>query len=137
MLVIEKYYINLMIDHCKKHYPREACGLLLGKKRKVEEVFFTKNVRNSSSEYLVDPEEQFKIFEKMREENRELLGIYHSHPVTSAFPSPKDKQMAFYPEVSYIIVSLQNFSNPEIRCFKIREGKTVEEKIKVTDRCKT
>lgn len=137
MLIIEELRLNRIVNHCKKQYPQEACGLLVGKHNKVEGIFSTKNVRNSSSEYLVDPEQQFKIFEKIQSENKELLGIYHSHPATSAFPSAKDKQRAFYPETSYVIVSLQNFSNPQIRCFKIREGKVFEEEMKVTNKCKT
>jgi len=38
--------------------------------------------------------------------------------------------MAFYPETSYVIVSLQDFNKPEIRSFKILDGKIKEEKIR-------
>ncbi|MBC7189868.1 M67 family metallopeptidase [Candidatus Aerophobetes bacterium] len=129
MIILKKEQLNFIIEHCRREYPLEACGILLGKDKKVEEIFSTKNARNSSTEYLVDPEEQFRIFKKIWKREKELVGIYHSHPVSPAYPSEKDKKMAFYPEASYIIVSLQNFVSPEVKSFRLKEGRVSEEKI--------
>ncbi|MBE0478082.1 M67 family metallopeptidase, partial [Candidatus Aerophobetes bacterium] len=132
MLTLKKSHLDSIIEHCKKEHPFEACGLLVGNNTEVEEVFAMSNVKKSKTEYLVEPKEQFKVFEKMRMEKKELLlGIYHSHPVTGAYPSSRDKSMAFYPQASYVIVSLQNFSRPEVSSFKIKEGKILKEKINI------
>jgi proteasome lid subunit RPN8/RPN11 len=58
-----------------------------------------------------------------------MIGIYHSHTKTVAYPSKKDCELAFYPEVNYVIISLENFDNPTFRVFKIKENKIEEEKI--------
>lgn len=131
MLTLTKSQLSVVLKHCTEEYPQEACGLLLGRGGKVEEVFTMNNIKKSSTQYLIDPRQQFRIFEKMRREKKELVGIYHSHSATSAYPSVKDKEMAFYPKASYLIVSLRDFSNPEVRSFKIREGGIDEEKIKI------
>jgi proteasome lid subunit RPN8/RPN11 len=78
--------------------------------------------------YFMKPEQQLKVFKEMRQLGIEMLGIYHSHPSGPTYPSQKDVEMAFYPEVDYVIVSLKDFNNPEIRAFKITEGK-IEESI--------
>lgn len=131
MIILKESHLNLILEHCRKEYPLEACGILAGKGKEVKQVYAMSNIKNSSTEYLMDPQQQFRIFEKMREQETELVGIYHSHPQSSAYPSIKDREMAFYPEASYIIVSLQNFSSPRVRSFKIREGKVDEEKIEI------
>jgi proteasome lid subunit RPN8/RPN11 len=50
-----------------------------------------------------------------------MAAIYHSHPCSAASPSARDKELAFYEEVVYIIVSLMEIK-PVIRGFWIKEG---------------
>jgi proteasome lid subunit RPN8/RPN11 len=68
----------------------------------------------------------------------ELLGIYHSHPHTQAYPSPTDVALAFYPDALYFIVSLADPDQPAVRAFRIvkdeldaRTGEISEEPIEV------
>jgi len=84
---------------------------------------------NPETCYFMKPEEQLKVFKEMRQSGIEMLGIYHSHSQSPAYPSQRDCEMAFYPEVDYVIISLKDYNNPEIRAFKIIEGKIDEEKI--------
>jgi len=50
-----------------------------------------------------------------------LLGVYHSHPRTPAYPSVSDVEMAFYPEAYYFIISLE--PSIELRAFKIEDAR--------------
>jgi len=43
----------------------------------------------------------------MRDNRLELLAIYHSHPRTEAYPSATDIRLAYYPDSSYLIISLK------------------------------
>lgn len=86
---------------------------------------------NPETCYFMEPTEQLKVFKEMRHLRIEMLGIYHSHSQTPAYPSQRDCEMAFYPEASYVIISLKDFNKPEVRAFKIIEGKIEEEKIVV------
>ena len=60
-----------------------------------------------------------------------MVGIYHSHSQTEAYPSAHDVELAYYPEVFYVIVSIKDRDNPSIRSFKIVEGKVNEERVMI------
>lgn len=138
MIKIDKKYLLEIIQHCREEYPKEACGILAGKIVEhsilnIERIYKMKNIsENPETCYFMEPEEQFKVFKEMRNLNLKLVGIYHSHTGTSAYPSKRDVDMAFYPEAIYVIISLKNFDNPDVRGFKIIEGKIEEEKIEIT-----
>ena len=132
MISISKVIYNQMIGHAKKVYPSEACGILGGQTPEKIEVFFPmRNVDESSISYFMDPKEQLGVFKKMRADGIQMNGIYHSHVSSVAFPSPKDVRLAFYPEVSYLIVSLSDMQKPVLRSFKIKDEEATEEEIKL------
>ena len=79
--------------------------------------------------YFMDSIEQLKVVKEIRKEELEMIGIYHSHPGSDAYPSARDVELAFYPAVAYIIVSLKNKQRPEIRAFRIVEGEIKEEEL--------
>ncbi len=130
MIYFTKDLIKEIIKHCKKEFPNEACGILAGKNGKVEKIYKMTNVEKSPFAYLMDPKEQLKVMKEIRNLGLEMIGIYHSHVSSPPYPSSRDIEMAFYPEVSYVIISLKDFNNPEIRSFKIVEGKVEEEEIR-------
>ena len=76
--------------------------------------------------HLINPKEQFNVFKKIREEKLDLLGIYHSHVASEAYPSATDIELAVY-DVSYLIVSLAG-TEATIKAFKIKNGQVSEEK---------
>lgn len=78
---------------------------------------------------MIEPSEQLKIFNAIEKNGMELLGIYHSHTFTEAYPSPTDMELAFYPEAHYVIVSLKDLDFPVIKAFKTNEGLITEEEI--------
>ena len=120
-----------MIQHAKNGYPNEACGILAGRGAEATEFFPMANLDESSISYFMDPKEQLSVFKKMRELNVEMTGIFHSHVASDAYPSQKDVRLAFYPDVSYLIVSLSDMQKPILRSFKIQDEKVTEEEIKI------
>ena len=89
------------------------------------------NTDKSRTTFFMDPREQLKAMKEIRNLGLEMVGIYHSHPETDAYPSAHDVELAYYPEVSYVIVSIRNKNKPSIRSFKIEEGKVAEEGLRV------
>ena len=122
-----------MIEHAKKGYPNEACGILAGKNEKTTQFFPMKNLDEASISYFMDPKEQLQVFKKMRELNIEMAGIFHSHVASEASPSQKDIRLAFYPEASYLIVSLSDMQKPVLRSFKIKDEKVTVEEIRIVN----
>ena len=49
----------------------------------------------------------------------QVAAIYHSHTRSPAYPSQTDVNLAFYPDALYMIVSLQDLEQPELRAFRI------------------
>jgi proteasome lid subunit RPN8/RPN11 len=68
--------------------------------------------------YEVDPQTLLLQF-KFEEQGEEMMGIYHSHPVSVAYPSATDAWNAFYPECIYFICSLEHDDAPVIRAFRM------------------
>ena len=132
MISVPKKVYDRMIDHAKKGYPNEACGLLGGAAGGVREFFPMRNVDEASISYFMDPKEQLLVFKQMRQKGLEMCGIFHSHVASEASPSQKDIRLAFYPEVSYLIVSLTDMEKPVLRSFRIEEEKVTEEEIRIT-----
>lgn len=127
MIHLEKRFVEEMIAHARAESPREACGVLVGRGGRIERLYRTANVaENPKSTYRLDAAEQFRIFKEMDEQDWELIGIYHSHPASSAYPSPTDVDQAYFPESIYFIVSLADRNQPVIRAFRIVEGKISE-----------
>ena len=131
---ISKKIYEEMIAHAKSGYPNEACGILAGQKPDLATVFYPMvNVDNAAISYFMDPKEQLQVFKDMRSRALDMRGIFHSHVASEARPSQKDVRLAFYPEVSYLIVSLSDIENPVLRSFRIVDEKAVEEEVKLTD----
>lgn len=116
-----------IVAHAKDGFPDEVCGLLAGRNDVIQRLFRITNIDKSSISYMMEPAEQFKAFKEMRNEGLELLAIYHSHPTSQAHPSQTDVRLAYYPDAVYIIASMQKVSIPEIKGFRIVDGRISEE----------
>jgi len=79
------------------------------------------NTKKSSSCYLMEPEEQLRVFQEIEKEGLELSAIYHSHPHTAAFPSPRDVHYAFYSNSFILIISLMEKKVPQMKKGKLRK----------------
>ena len=134
-LEIPKDLLNRIIEHARQEYPLESCGLLAGKKGKITKFYPMANTKKSSSCYLMEPEEQLKVFQEIEKGGLELSAVYHSHPHTAAFPSQRDVDYAFYPDSLILIISLMDKDVPQVEVFQIEKGKIEKKAIKVTEKC--
>lgn len=131
MLQIAQAIHSEMIAHAKSVYPQEACGFLIGKAGKAAYFLPIENMDHSTVTYTMDPRQQLKAFKKIASEGLDLLGIFHSHVASAAEPSQTDRQMAFYPEVSYLIVSLADMNKPDLKSFRIVGDDVTAEEIRI------
>ena len=130
MLILKKEHFNSVVKQCTRELPNEACGMLAGKAHKVEKVYEMTNSEKSPETFFMDAKEQLKIMKEIRALGLEMIGIYHSHVASPPYPSSHDVELAFYPEASYVIVSLKDKAKPSVRSFKIQDGKITEEEVK-------
>ncbi len=109
-------------EHALQSRPSECCGLLSGKNGSITDIHPIRNDADKpETRYFATPEELFAAMRQIREAGQALLGVYHSHPRTPAYPSASDVEMAFYPEAFYFIISLE--PSVELRAFKIEDSK--------------
>ncbi len=92
----------------------EVCGILGGQygpdRTIVDAVHPAENVADTPQiRYRIDPEEQLRLTEEIEENGRDVAGFYHSHPAGPAQPSATDAARATWPDLSYVIVSLDGY----------------------------
>jgi len=120
-VVIPVALFESMIAHCREEYPNEACGILVGRDMLVSEIYRMINIEPSPVSFLMDPAEQLAVMKELRSKSLWMAAIYHSHPSSPALPSARDKELAYYEEVVYVIVSLMEIE-PVIKGFSIKGG---------------
>jgi proteasome lid subunit RPN8/RPN11 len=84
------------------------------------------NTDHSPLSYLMDPGEQFRALKEMRKNGDEMVAIYHSHPHSRAYPSARDRALAFYSDPVYLIIGLADPERPEMRAFRMLDGTVTE-----------
>ena len=130
MLTIPKALYEEVIAHCRSRYPKEACGYLAGRAGGVaEQAYPMTNVEDSPIGYAMDPKEQLQVEKLMRQRGQRLVGIYHSHTASDAYPSSVDVDLAISPDVSYVLVSLKDRQRPVVRSFRIDGAEITEEPV--------
>jgi proteasome lid subunit RPN8/RPN11 len=120
MIKIPQSIYREMLQHAKKEFPHECCGILGGRGDTVEKVFDLENAEGSPVRYSISPQEQMRVYEEMEKGAMEMVAIYHSHPQAIPFPSETDVKFAFYPDVASIIISLKE-KEPLVKAFRIKK----------------
>jgi [CysO sulfur-carrier protein]-S-L-cysteine hydrolase len=128
---ISEQLVDEIVAHAREEAPNECCGMLGGADGAAATVYRSINAEASPLRYSLDANDQFRIVREMEEGGEELVGIYHSHTASAAYPSQTDVNLAAYPDAVYVIISLQNAEAPEIRGFWIRDGEIEEIKLDV------
>jgi proteasome lid subunit RPN8/RPN11 len=122
-----------IIDHCRSGFPNESCGICGGRDGVVEEFHAMENVDHSPVSYFMDPKAQFRVMKALRAAGRQMVAIYHSHPHSAPYPSPKDVRLASYPDTVYLIVSLADSDSPRAKAYIIADGSVDEVGLEITD----
>ena len=125
-LKIPSDFADAIIEQARSEHPNEACGLLAGNDGAVTKHYPMTNAERSPVIYRMEPAEQLKVFNDIEEAGLGLVAIYHSHTRSPAYPSATDVSLAYYPEAVYLIVSLANRDSPDLRGFRIDDGKVQE-----------
>jgi len=119
-----------MVAHARAGLPNEACGILAGLDGRVERFFPAESDEPSPYYYRIESRDQIRIMNEIDEAGLDLIGIYHSHTSSPAFPSRTDAEQAFWPDAVYVIVSLAN-PDADVRGYRIRDMEVTEEELEL------
>jgi [CysO sulfur-carrier protein]-S-L-cysteine hydrolase len=133
VLTVDQY--RTIIDHCYDGLPDEACGLFGGPVDAdghvtgvVDVVYPCTNADESARTYTVDSRDLLRSLRDAESRGLDLVGVWHSHTHTEAYPSPTDVAQAPDPVWHYVIVSLRDGA-PVLRSFRIVGGSVAEEAV--------
>lgn len=126
MFRLPKDFADSIVEQAKREHPNEACGLLGGSDGEATQLFQMTNAERSPVIYRMEPAEQLRVFNEIDKNGLDLVGIYHSHTRSPAYPSSTDVSLAYYPDAVYLIVSLKDVDSPNLRGFRINDGKVTE-----------
>jgi proteasome lid subunit RPN8/RPN11 len=112
-----------LISMAEQASPHEICGMITGKSGIVEQIIPISNRSPSRNKFQMDPKEQIAAFYQIEKRGLELIAFYHSHPLSSPFPSPTDLAEWNYPEVPQVIIGKES-EQWKINAFRL-EGKNI------------
>ena len=134
-MTLTQSQLDEMFAQMRRDAPHETCGMIGGRDGRALKIYPIKNVaENRVKNYLMDGMDQIRAMQDMDDNGYEIVSIYHSHPVTRAYPSPTDvrdaydaeAQVALYPGAVYIIMTLMNTDAPEAHGYLL-DGETITE----------
>lgn len=128
MRLSRRHHLRIL-GHCYDGLPDEACGLVAGRLRagslepdgRIEAVYPCRNGDASARTYSVDSRDHIASLRRAEAAGLELVGVFHSHTHTEAWPSPTDVRQALEPYWLYVIVSLKD-GDPVLRSFRLTDG---------------
>lgn len=123
---LDKTTFDGLIEHALSDAPFEVCGMLASPEPDRLLTYRIPNAARSMTYYNMDSKALLRAMREIDDNDYTLTAIYHSHTHTEAFPSATDIQLAAYPDVAYVIISLQEPDEPVIRAFDIVDGDVTE-----------
>ena len=104
-IILKQSDKKILSQYSENQKPKESCALLFGKDNQVLDIFLTENIEESSVNFTISNEQLIEGYKIAEEEKMEVIGIFHSHPNSDAFPSNTDKKFMQSNPVVWIIYS--------------------------------
>jgi len=88
----------------------------------IDEAVPARNLADGLTRFLIDPQDHINAMRAARLRGFEIVGFFHSHPRSSAWPSATDVAESAYPDAVHLIVGVEG----EARLFRIADGAVME-----------
>jgi proteasome lid subunit RPN8/RPN11 len=114
------------VDWLRVALPNEGCGLLIADRPAGDggapyRFIGMRNAAASPYRYLMDPQEQLRVYIEVDDRDEVIWGIVHSHVSSPPRPSATDVGLAFDTEALYVLCSFAA-EPPEVRAWTIVHG---------------
>lgn len=108
-IIITEAQKKILINHSNNEKPNESCAILFGSVKEqvasVKEVFLAKNIEESPVNFTISNEQLIEIYKTAEDRKTDVVGIFHSHPNSEAYPSSTDKKFMQSNPVVWVIYS--------------------------------
>ena len=96
---------KILSEYSENQKPNESCAILFGKNDKVLDLFLTENIEKSPLNFTISNKQLIEGYKIAEEQEMEVIGIFHSHPDSDAYPSNTDKKFMQSNPVAWVIYS--------------------------------
>lgn len=96
---------KILSEYSENQKPNESCALLFGKDNTVMDLFLTENIEKSPVNFTISNKQLIEGYKIAEEKHMEVIGIFHSHPDSEAYPSNTDKKFMQSNPVVWVIYS--------------------------------
>ena len=119
-ITITEYQKQILSNHSELENPNEACAIVFGTKNnenwRVEKIFLTENIEKSPVNFTISAEQILEADNIERRSSLKIIGIFHSHPNSQAYPSNTDKK---FMEVNPVIWIIYSGVSKEFKAFRL------------------
>ena len=104
-IILKQSEREILSQYSENQKPNESCAILFGKNNQVQDLFLTENVDESPVNFTISNKQLIEGYRIAEEQKMDVIGIFHSHPNSDAFPSNTDKKFMQSNPVVWIIYS--------------------------------
>ena len=104
-IILSQSNKKILSEYSENQKPNESCAILFGKRNQVSDMFLTENIEKSPVNFTISNEQLIEAYKIAEVRNMEIVGIFHSHPNSDAFPSNTDEKFMQSNPVTWIIYS--------------------------------
>ncbi len=130
---ISRNDMDLIQKELEANKPYEACGVLIGtisdSTAHVEKTLPVTNANRTRVSFELDSKQLYDAWNNAAREGKEIVGVYHTHPVAPAVPSTWDKKGMESFSVVWLIAGADGMNayvwDNGLKVVKIRECKGV------------
>ncbi|HEY7622385.1 MAG TPA: M67 family metallopeptidase [Solirubrobacteraceae bacterium] len=120
---IDAALLDRVVDHARRDYPNECCGMIAVRDGRAVAIHEATNVAASPLRFEVEGREIIRAQDAFEAGGAELGAIYHSHTRSDPYPSQTDINFAAgWPGVEWLIVGLRGDGEPTVRSYRIDDG---------------
>jgi len=124
-VTIVQRVLDDVLAHAREDAPRECCGMLLGTADRILDSHRARNLAAGITRFQIDPRDHVKALRAARSRHLDVIGFYHSHPRSRAYPSETDVAESGYAGAMHLIAGTDGMSQ-EARLFTI-DGAAIAE----------
>lgn len=99
----------MLIEYAERSKPNEVSSILFGKyeddKIVTYGIFETSNENESPTSFAIPNDELLHGYKEAEKRNLQIIGIFHSHPISEAYPSQTDKKFMMINPIVWAIYS--------------------------------
>lgn len=104
-IILKQSDKKILSQYSENQKPNEACAILFGKNNQVQDIFLAENIDESPINFTISNEQLLEGYKIAENKEMDVIGIFHSHPNSDAFPSNTDKKFMQSNPVVWIIYS--------------------------------